>query len=418
MRRLALVILVVSLSSFALAQTEPLSIPSQATEVSPAAKPVLNQVQYIPPQPGQLYYSVVIENLTGGIIRVIDPPAQFLLSRPGDDIGTVLKPASTLALGPSHSSRDFQQEHVSGSAVHGLRLTLMPQDANGDAGVLDILPLERHFQAPDGSFEQPQPCAIYTDITAGHGCFGGRYPLIPGNSVGVYRQGQPVNFDDGDTSLAVGDIIIIEVRGPRPLQGSAGSTLSPWPQRLEIENRVDGNAMLYQAGEAEELVGTVVQALTGMERCGEITYCQPGSIREASCELLELTCLPTSPLGLMRIAPNRLQASATVGDTSQWMLTTTNSSGAWGDSTCFLKYLYPQSGLDAPRLLPRLQVSVQIAGAEDWVPLGAIVVPEVLNQVAAFRFEWLPQSEEEGSMIDARTDSMPEPPADAPGLRY
>jgi hypothetical protein len=236
--------------------------------------------------------------------------------------------------------------------------------------------------------------------------------------VGVYRQGPPGNFDDGDTSLAVGDIIIIEVRGPRPLQGSAGSTLSPWPQRLEIENRVDGNAMLYQAGEAEELVGTVVQALTGMERCGEITYCQPGSIREASCELLELTCLPTSPLGLMRIAPNRLQASATVGDTSQWMLTTTNSSGAWGDSTCFLKYLYPQSGLDAPRLLPRLQVSVQIAGAEDWVPLGAIVVPEVLNQVAAFRFEWLPQSEEEGSMIDARTDSMPEPPADAPGLRY
>lgn len=418
MRRLVLAILVVSLSSFAQAQTEPLGIPSQATDVSPAVEPILNQVQYIPPQPGQLYYSVVIENFTGGIIRVIDPPAQFLHSRPGDDIGTVLKSASTLALGPPHSLLADQWQHVSSSAVHGIKLALMPRDASGDAGELDILPVERHFQAPDGSFEQPQPCAIYTDIAAGHGLFGGRYPLIPGNSVSVYRQGVPIYFDDGDASLAVRDIIVVEVRGPCPPQGSASGTISTWPQRLEIENRVDGSATLYQAGEEDELVGTVVQALTGFEQCSDNFYCQPGSVREASCEFIVLTCLPTSHPGLIRITPNRLPAMSTVGGTSQLMLTTANSGDTWGDSTCFLKQLYPQSGLDAPRLLPRLQVSVQIAGAEDWLPLEAVVVPEVLNQIAAFRFEWLTQSEEDDGMAATLADSPPEPPTDAPGLRY
>ena len=76
---------------------------------------------------------VLIENRVGGVIRVIEPPAQLLFNRPGDDIGQVLQPA-TRVLSVADAAPALPARSVAASALNELKLKLYGARVTGNAG--------------------------------------------------------------------------------------------------------------------------------------------------------------------------------------------------------------------------------------------------------------------------------------------
>jgi hypothetical protein len=139
--------------------------------------------------------------------------------------------------------------------VAEIRLRLFAATTTGQAGGLLLLPHQRRFAAVDGSFETPLPHAIYTDIPAGQGLFGGAYPLISGNPVTSYHGLEHAEFGPEDLSMTPDDLIIIEVRVP-----------AAWPRSLEIANEPGGRIQLEMAEQKRPVFVT--------RACGEPRTCR------------------------------------------------------------------------------------------------------------------------------------------------
>ena len=90
MRLLVVAIVTASMNLMQTGDIPYLPLPSDTVDVrTETEEPVVTP---IPPPHKELAYSIVIENRTGGIIRAIEPPAQFLLARPGIELGKVERP--------------------------------------------------------------------------------------------------------------------------------------------------------------------------------------------------------------------------------------------------------------------------------------------------------------------------------------
>jgi len=250
------------------AQTAPLPLPTEATPVTrPVEEPA--EPAGIPTAQAQLAYSIIIQNRTGGLIRMVEPPAQFLLSRPGIDLGTVKRPSTGLELMPLAVGAPASAV-VAESGTDMLSLQLFADPTTGQAGRLTLLPDELRFQATDETYVTPPPTALLTDIPGGHGIFGGAYPLLSGNPVTVYRNLDYAEINAASTGLTASDLFIIEVRVPER-----------WPRHLVLENQAGGRVQLELADGEVYDVATVTRPLAGPQPAPVFPRFAPGAIRQA-----------------------------------------------------------------------------------------------------------------------------------------
>jgi hypothetical protein len=336
----------------------------------------------LPPPQARLAYSVVIENKVGGAIRVVDPPAQFLLSRPGTQLGKVIRPASSVDKVGYHASSWGALQTVVASAVNALHFKVYDNAASGRAGIVTVLPAELHGHTLEGKKRPLRGDEIYTDIKGGHGIFGGSHPLIVGNPVSIYRQGKRVFFDPDNFDLAEGDIIIIEVRIPQQ-----------WPQGLLLDNHAGGAITLIDASGGRIDCGKVDKPVSGTGRFEGGVFCDSGGIRATHTAVVDLDFSPDKCMGGMQLIP--------VAHSKSKELTYSTSSPPYGilqgpagrdmraAAPLFSGYLYPLSLIEPPAILPRISITVQLEGNPDWQPLPALVGRTDLHEMTALRVDWV-----------------------------
>jgi hypothetical protein len=336
----------------------------------------------LPPPQARLAYSVVIENKAGGIIRIVEPPAQFLLSRPGIDLGHVIRPASSVDKIGYHASSWGALQTVVASAVNALHFKVYDNPANGRAGIVTVLPQELYGRTLEGRKRALRGDEIYTDIKGGHGIFGGSYPLIVGNPVSIYRQGQRVFFDPDKVDLDEGDIIIIEVRTPQQ-----------WPQGLLLDNREGGSITLIDATGSRIDCGRVDKPVSGTGRFEGGVFCGSGGIRATHTAVVDLDFSPDKCMGGMQLIP--------VAHSKSKELTYSTSSPPYGilegpagrdmraAAPLFSGYLYPLSQIEPPAVLPRISITVQLEGNPDWQPLPSLVGRSDLHEMTGLRVDWV-----------------------------
>jgi hypothetical protein len=353
----------------------------------------------VPPPQQRLVYSVVIENRSGGLIRVIDPPAQFLLARPGVDIGTVVRPATMLNTESFHASLWGGPGTVVASAVNAVHIKAYDQPGLPRAAVITLLPSQLLSHELDGSQARLRDDQIYTDIPGGHGIFGGAYPVIAGNPARVYRNMRRVEFSPGNTSLRQGDVIIIQVQAPLE-----------WPRMLTVQNAPGGKVTMRDAGGADVECGSVEKPVTGTGRFSGGAFCAAGGIRATHTGVLDIDFSPQGLLGGLQLIPHAhsLSPELTYSQESPpyGILLGPGGSDLRGQAPVYSGYIYPQSGLEEPKLLPHLRVSVQFEdytrrggtavevepGPVPWVTLPSLSGREDLSDLRAIRIEWLPQA--------------------------
>lgn len=409
MRWAGLLLLLVATAGTAAAQTSPLPIPQDATPVGQADAQTQAAAPAIPAAQQQVAYSIIIENRTDGIIRMVEPPAQFLLYRPGIDLGKVVQPARSLELG-SYLGGDARAQQVVASCGTGeIRLRLFAATAAGQAGNLLLLPAERRFAAPDGSFESPLPNAIYTDIPAGKGLFGGAYPLIAGNPVSAFHGLEHAEFNAENAALTADDLIIIEVRGP-----------AVWPHSLEIPNEPGGKIVLSLADGTKVTCGYVTQALAASPSTAGIGPRTPGTIAAGGDIQLALGC-PAAGAHALEIVPLGLHlGNEDTAPPPRLLVASASGFSPVGQPPLFGGFIYPLSGVEPPRRLPLLSASVQIGTSANWLPLNEVVVPEALQDIHALRIDWAEYDPQQAAVEQApQLEQLnPEPPPeDLPGFR-
>jgi hypothetical protein len=359
-----------------------LAAPGQAVRTTPKQFIPDKPPDALPPPQVKLAYSIVIENKRDGIIRAVDPPAQFLLSRPGVDLGRVVRPASSVDKVGYHASSWGAPQTVVASAVNAVHFKVYDNPKNGRAGIITVLPQELLGHDFAGHRRSIREDEIYTDIKGGHGIFGGSYPLIVGNPVSVYRNNQRVFFDPASFDLDEGDIIIIEVRTP-----------VQWPQGLVLDNRLGGAITLIDAAGGRIDCGKVDKPVSGSGRFDGGVFCGSGGIRATHTAVVDLDFSPEKCTGGMQLIPLAHSKSAE--------LTYSTSSPPYGilegpagsdmraAAPLFSGYLYPISQIEPPAVLPRLSISVQLEGNPDWQSLPALIGRSDLHEMTALRLDWV-----------------------------
>ena len=389
MRLLLALMLLTALGSVVAAQTPPpagqtpLEHPGESTgtvppeQFIPAAPPAT-----VPAPQRKLAYCVVIDNRTDGVIRIIDPPAQFLLSRPGADIGKVVRPATQLNSESFHASLWGRPLTVVASAVNAIHIKAYDEATEQRAAVVTILPHELLTTSLEGQPSEARDDAIYTDIAGVHGIFGGAYPVITGNPVSVYRDGQHVYFDDENNAIKAGDIIIIEVRTP-----------DKWPQALIIENHEAGAVTLTGADGKHTVCATVSKPVSGSGRFSGGVFSAPGGIRATHSGVLDIDFSPVGETGGLQLIPyaHSLSPELTYSQDSPpyGILLGVDMSDLRGQPPLFGGYLYPQSGLESSVKLPQLSVSVQYFPSTQWVPVPSVSGREDLSSLSGIRIDWV-----------------------------
>ncbi len=371
----------------------------------------------VPPAQQKLVYSVRDREPRGRVIRVVDPPAQFLLARPGIDIGSVVRPATVLNTESFHASLWGKAGTVVGSAVNAVHIKAYDQTNAPRAAVITLVPAELLQHELDGSLARLRNDQIYTDIPGGRGIFGGAYPLIVGNPVTIFRDQRRVTFGPGDNALKVGDIIIIQVQAPQQ-----------WPRQMLMQNRAGGKLTIIDASGAELTIGSVEKPVSGTGRFIGGIFSDSGGIRATHTGVLDIDFSPHGQLGGLQLIPHAhsLSPELTYSQESPpyGILLGPDGTDLRGQAPVFSGYFYPQSGLEPPRLLPRLVISVQFRdyavrapnavavepGTIPWLPFPSLSGREDISDMTALRIEWISVEMLEPDASDAQQDA----PAPAP----
>lgn len=429
MRLLLLPALALALGALAGARAvPPLHLPGGASPTTPVVEqpppPFIpdEAALIVPPGQQQLAYCVLIENREGGLIRIIDPPAQFLLARPGVDLGTVVRPATLLNTESFHASLWGAAGTVVASAVNAVHIKAYDQARAPRAAVITLVPKELLQRELDGSKAVLRDDQIYTDIPGGRGIFGGAYPLIVGNPASVSRDKRLVKFSAQNNALKIGDLIVIQVLVPQQ-----------WPKQLLIQNVSGGKATITDAAGAQLEIGSVEKPVTGTGRFSGGLFSASGGIRATHTGVLDIDFSPEGELGGLQFIPHAhsLSPELTYSQDSPpyGILLGPNGSDLRGQAPVFSGYLYPQSGLEQPKLLPPLVISVQFSdytrrapnvaavepGSMPWLPLPSLSGREDLSDMTALRIEWAsaPQAPPPPTPAASET-AQPEPAAPAP----
>jgi hypothetical protein len=404
-------------------QVPPLHLPGGASPTTPVVEqpppPFVPDEAALKVPPGQqkLAYCVVIDNREGGLIRIVDPPAQFLLARPGVAIGTVVRPATLLNTESFHASLWGKAGTVVASAVNAVHIKAYDQSSAPRAAVITLVPKELLDHELDGSQAVVRDDQIYTDIPGGRGIFGGAYPLIPGNPASVSRDKKLVQFSAQNNSLKIGDIIVVQVQTPQQ-----------WPRQLLVQNVIGGKVTITDATGAQLEIGSVEKPVTGTGRFSGGVFSASGGIRATHSGVLDIDFSPAGELGGLQFIPHAhsLSPEMTYSQESPpyGILLGPNNSDLRGQAPVFSGYLYPQSGLEPPKVLPRLVISVQFSdytrrapgvvavepGTLPWLPLPSLSGREDLSDLTALRIEWVTGA----AFPTPPVPATPAPPAAAP----
>ncbi len=268
--------------------------------------------------------------------------------------------------------------HVAATAVNAIHINVGLNRADDRGIVFSLLPREflaspqvyRSFLSPDSS--------IYTDISAGHGIFGGGIAPFVGNPVYLLRP--------PDRSLTP------VTEGYRPAQGDTLAIVilkpDPYPVSIDFENHSGGTVcMVYPDGRRKQL-GWVVRPVRGVGRFEGGLYTGIGRIRANHAGVIDVKASPVGYLGGFQIIPFGHSISPEMNlawERAQWMVVgpvgavgnapSSSDEPLWeGLMPLFYQYIRPDylpSDLYAPdwedRLLARFLVDVQTT--DSWRPM-------------------------------------------------
>jgi hypothetical protein len=244
----------------------------------------------------------------------------------------------------------------------GLRLRLF--SGSRGAGLLDIHPAGL-LPEEDSGFVGPVVTGIHTDIAAGTGIFGGAEAALPGNPVGIYRNGQLNDLVAGDVSLSEDDIVVIQVLAP-----------DNWPKEMIVPNRAGAHVQFTPATGEPVQCGLVASA-AGARVIPELPRAPAGSIVEAGLDKV-VVALPGERQALV--------LSATDG-ARDGLITALDGTPLAGYGPLFNGFIYPTTG-QQPSGYPGLTVAVRMQDSGSWVPVNQLLTGSSAPEFSAVRFRW------------------------------
>jgi hypothetical protein len=162
---------------------------------------------------------------------------------------------------------------------------------------------------------------------------------------------------------------------------------------LTVDNREGGAVTMTEPDGQRIDCGTLTKPVTGSGRFAGGVFCQPSGIRATHTAVIDIDFSPTGETGGMQFIPEAHSASPelTYSQSSPpyGILRGPEGSDLRAAAPLFSGYLYPMSGCEWPRLLPRLRVTARIGESLDWVSLPMLSGRDQLTGLTALRIEWL-----------------------------
>jgi len=327
------------------------------------------EVAALNPPPVVEQFRILVENAPGGQVAVSsDQGATWQC------LGQVLRWAEQVNGNGYTASMWALPGTVAATAVNAIHIKTRLNPENGRGVVFSLLP--REFASPHPNYQSylSPDSSILTDLSAGHGIFGGGWAPLVGSQVLLQREGEPIPLP-ADYCPARGDRLYLVVARPRC-----------YPSQIVFENRFGGLITLVYPDGSSQAIGQVLKPVLGVGRFEGGLYTGIGRIRANHSGVIDVSISREGQLGGFQIIPAGHAMSPEMANArklTQWMVVgpLTAGQGVWeGIAPLFLQYLRPQydsADLYAPdwrdRLLARFLVEAQMAG-QDW---GAMPVFEL-----------------------------------------
>jgi hypothetical protein len=306
-------------------------------------------------------YRIRVINSEGGSIEASENKGKTWVT-----LGQVILPAKTVSNQGYTASKWIDDGDVAATAVNAIHIKTDYNVADDKGVIFSLLPKEDFVADP--KMRPTQEAAIYTDIKAGNGIFGGGYSPFVGNTVNtVDYAGNLYPIKKGFVP-SIGDTIMIVVERP-----------ARYPKEIVFENRFGGLITIKYANGEERYIGQVLRPIEGVGRFLGSEYADVGRIRANHAGVI---CIATSPLGFIggfQIIPSGHGMSKemiTARTLTQWMVIGPVSAldASFEGTAPFFKYYlqpkYVEDDIEKPdwekRLLERFLVEVKYKDKEGW----------------------------------------------------
>jgi len=314
-------------------------------------------------------YRIKIENVKDGPVAVSEDQGASWTQ-----IGKVLSPTENVKEAGYAASIWAEQSKVSATAVNAIHIKVGRVETS--RAIFSILP--REFCIPPKNYRSflSLNSSIQTDIPAGKGIFGGGFSPFVGNPVWVACEGYPPAPFSPDFIPQVGDTFYILVERPKEL-----------PREIVFENRFGGKISIeYDSGE-KEVIGEVLQPVSGVGRFEGSRYVSPGRIRANHTGVIDISVSPFGSCGGFQIVPSfHAMEMGYVKKTAQYMVigpASAEGASLEGTAPFYKSFLQPRYLADDIRgdnweekLLARYLVQVRYNGEDEWKPMPIFALNE------------------------------------------
>ena len=314
-------------------------------------------------------YRIRIENNYGGEIAVSKDEGGVW-----EQVGSVLRPVEKVNEIGYAAARWIASGRVAASAVNAIHLKTGASDEART--IFSILP--REFFVPPKkyrSYLDPQS-SISTDIPAGKSIFGGGFAPFVGNIIMVSQPAGPVIPLPRDFIPQLGDVYYILVDQP-----------AETPKEIVFENWANGDISISYFSEEDQIIGKVVQPVSGIGRFEGSRYVDPGRIRANHAGPIDVSVSPQGSIGGFQIVPAYHGSEmGYVAQMTQWMVVgppDLDSPSLEGTAPLFKYFLQPSyvphNLVDddwEEELLSRFLVEVRFSGEAEWKPVPVFGINE------------------------------------------
>ncbi len=327
-----------------------LAVLSYSQTVAPETRPMMTEM-----------YRIRVINVQDGTIEASENRGKTWAT-----IGRVLLPASIVSNQGYTASKWIDDGDVAAVAVNAIHIKTDYNTADDKGIIFSLLPKENY--AADPKMRTTPEAAIYTDIKAGQGIFGGEYSPLVGNIVSQADYAGNLYPIKKGFVPRVGDSLVIKVERP-----------ARYPREIVFENRFGGLITIRYADNEERYIGQVLRPIEGVGRFLGSEFSDVGRIRANHAGVI---CIATSPIGFIggfQIIPaghGMSKEMITARTLTQWMVigpVSALDASFEGTAPFFKYYLQPKYGEDdiersdwEKRLLERFLVEVKYKGREGW----------------------------------------------------
>lgn len=317
-------------------------------------------------------YRIRMQNVAGGAIEVSENKGGTWAT-----LGRVLLPSEKVSDQGYTASRWVDDGNIAAIAVNAIHIKTDFSSINDRGVIFSLVPREAYSKALKGLMVSPDS-AIYTDIKAGDGIFGGGYSPFVGNDVSTVDSYGTLYPISAGYVPRVGDTFLITVARP-----------ARYPKEIVFENRFGGLIQIKYIDGEKRYIGQVLRPIEGIGRFIGSEYADVGRIRANHAGVI---CISTSPIGWVggfQIIPaghGMSKEMITARTLTQWMVIGPVSAldPSFEGLAPFFKYFlqprYREDDIDQPnwkkRLLERFLVEVKYKGENAWKPMPAYYVKQ------------------------------------------